>query len=459
MNKERIKSFVLVFLVMMNLFLGIRIFTDKKLWPSGYNFFLSMGDFNLFDNEVSQKTQAWAPQQIIINTGDQTSRISVGSNEEMFIKINEVTKDMLTSAFRAEAKYVSFAPKAQWVSALNRQSVCIRYSVPYDSELLGESFGVPSTALSEFVPTTSLIVISTDSRVYFENYETGEFYRVEISSDSSELGKLINTLKRLNASNTAIINYAVDLKFDEAFGGQKAVLAPAVPVYSTPVTAPVLAAFNPIISGENAINKDVLDKILSVFKINTNAVRRYPEVDGTIVFVENDGILKVSPKGIIKYQSTAANGFELSSGNAYAETVTALAEFTDRVSSIIPGGQDLYLSTPLTSSSDIVNFDYSANGIPVVLDYEGHNHAVTAEIRNGAIYSYTHVIRQYSLGEEEILVPAFIDALDSAILKYSEDMNNIKIQKMQLSYNDDGLNSLYTGEWITEVKSIEIKEE
>ena len=42
MNKERLKSITLVCLIFLNFVLGGLIVTDKKLWPSGYNFFISL---------------------------------------------------------------------------------------------------------------------------------------------------------------------------------------------------------------------------------------------------------------------------------------------------------------------------------------------------------------------------------------------------------------------------------
>jgi len=76
-----------MFLVMMNFVLGAKILTDKKLWPYGYNFFVSLENFKIIeaftgasDKQIT-KTHLTMPEQIIVNTGDQTTRIALNSEE------------------------------------------------------------------------------------------------------------------------------------------------------------------------------------------------------------------------------------------------------------------------------------------------------------------------------------------------------------------------------------------
>ena len=80
MNKERIKSVLLVFFILTDFVLGSKILIDKKLWPNGYNFFSNVGNFysgiiSYFSDNSSERTQIFSPEKILINTGDQTTRI------------------------------------------------------------------------------------------------------------------------------------------------------------------------------------------------------------------------------------------------------------------------------------------------------------------------------------------------------------------------------------------------
>jgi len=463
MSRERIKSFVLVSLVMINFILGAKILTDKKLWPYGYNFFISLENSDILhaltgsQDKKTARANITKPEQIIVNTGDQTSRIAINPDDEIFQDIYTVTGDILSDVLKNETKSISFAPKDEWVSVLNGKSVCLNFAIPYDTVLFGEFFGTDASSLSAFVPSLSKIVIADNALVYFEDYKTGDFYKTESTHSFSKLVSIINKSKNLYQNNNSIINYSVDLKFDEAFGSQKAVLSPTVAVYSTPVKMPILTAVNPLVNKNNGFDKEIIEKILSVFKINSNTVRRYPEADGTMVFVENDGILKISPDGVIRYQSTDSDGFSLNSDNTYIDTLTALADFADRLNNACLTDSDLYISQIPSSQNEKVTFDYRANGVPVKTEFKDYKNAVTAEIKNGAMTSYVHVLRKYISGTELYEIPGYIESLDAAIENYSHSMNNIEIQKMYISYIDDGSFSPKPADWKTQVKSIVIE--
>lgn len=465
MSRERVKSFVLICLVMMNFVLGSRILTDKKLWPNGYNFFSSLENINLLKffsaaSEVKNtKTHLAMPQEIIINTGDQTSRIAVNSSEDLFYDIYNAASSCVAKALSAEARQITLSQKSEWVSVLNGQSVCFNYPVRYDTRLFGEFYNTNSAALSFYVPALSRIVISQDKSVFFEDYASGSFYKVGVESGGREIMSLINKAKSVKSTSGAIINYSVDLKFDEAIGNQKAVLSPTVPVYSTPVKVPVLNSSNPLTDENGGLNKGVTEKILSLFKINPNTVRRYTEVSGTVVFVENNGILKIHPSGLLQYQSTASSGFSLSPGGSYTESISALADFADKLSAACALEQELYISGPVVSPSENVTFDYRSGGIPININIGTGKHAISAEIKNGYMTSYEQYIKNYFQGSETYYAPLYIEALDSAIENYSKDMNNIEIRAMYLVYNDDNTEAQKDAVWKTEVKSIDLSEE
>jgi len=465
MNKEQVKTFSLIILVVINFALGTKILIDKKLWPSGYNFFISLENSELLNvfkrgnDRKLTKTHLTMPQQIIVNTGDQTSRIAVNPNEAIFEDLYNTSNEILPAFLRADSDEIFFAEKNELLSALSRQSLCLNYAVPYETKLFGDFFGLDSSALSEFVKSVSTIIISTDNTVFFEDYDSGHFYKSELKYNSDKLVSVIKKAQSSVVNSSGIINYAADLKFDEAFGLNKAVLSPAVPVYSTTIKKPYLTATNPISSDGIYISREIINEILPIFRINPNTARSYPEVNGTLVFVENNGILKISPDGVLSYQSTDSNGFPLSVGDSYVETLGAVADFTDKVNSSCISSYNLYLSSPLDSNSNTITFDYMSGGIPVNIDIKNFNHAITAEIKNGSLLRYTQVLRSYTPSETLYDAPVYIDALDMAIENYSQSLNRIEIKKMNLIYKDNGLPEPTLPVWHTEAKSIIINKE
>lgn len=460
MNRERVKSFALALLVVMNFVLGGKIFTDEKLWPYGYNFFLSIRNSGILkaitnsnDGRMT-KAHLTMPEQIIVNTGDQTSRIAMKPDDEFFEEINSETTEIIVRALKSKDIY--FSPKNEWVLALGDKSLCLNYAFCYDTAFFGEFFDIEPQDLLTYVEGFSKIIITTGGTVYFEDLKSGNFYRAETYYNTEKLAELINKVKNTYNNNSEIINYATDLKFDEAFGNQKAVLSPAVPVYSNSVELPELVSVNPLKDENGNLNKEIIDAVLSVFKINASNVRRYSEADGTLVFVENNSILKVSPDGMIYYQSTDSQGFYLSSGESYAETVNALADFADKVNNACMEECELYLSE--VSAEKTVCFDYRVGGMPVSINHDECKHAVNAEIKNGALTSYTQLLRNYIPGKEIRETSSYIEALDNVIEDYEDNMNSIEIQKVFLYYNDNGENPI-RADWQAKVKSIVINRE
>lgn len=450
---------------MINFVLGAKILNDKKLWPYGYNFFIPIknsGIFSIFENaseEKNAKNHLTMPGEIIVNTGDQTSRIVLNSADEDFAGICETLSKLIEHSLKVEEDNIYLSSKKDWVSALGGKSVCLNYACAYDTKLFGELHKIYNTPISTYVPSFERIIISADGMTYFEDYSSGNFYSVKAATDFDEISSIISEAKNLNRHNNTIINYAVDLKFDELFENQKAVLSPAVPVYSTTLKKPVLTARNPLIDKDGELKRDVIDDILSVFKLNINTTRQYPEVNGTLVFVENNGILKITPSGIISYQSKNHDGFRLASGESYPETLSALAKFVDKVNNACKTGHDIYLSETTFPEENEVKFDYLSSGIPVEINFNGHKNAVVAEIKDGNMMSYVQFLRDYDLSNDLSDTPLYIESLDKAIERYSLSINNIEIKKMYLSYFDDGTELPKYADWKTAVKSIEISEE
>ena len=126
--KERFRSILLIVLVGLNFVLGGKILSDKKLWPSGYNFFIT-SENKLFQllfpsgGADSTKTHLGAPTEIMVNTGDQTTRFSVNANAEAFDELFREISKILADSFRTEEKNIAKISKEEWNNVLNSKSV------------------------------------------------------------------------------------------------------------------------------------------------------------------------------------------------------------------------------------------------------------------------------------------------------------------------------------------------
>ena len=442
--KERVKSFVLVTLVIFTLVLAERILVDEKLWPTGYNFF-SIGT-NQKKIEVSVSENLTTPERIIVNTGYQSSRFEYLNNSANFKEIHHIAQEILKEAFKKPAKDISSIPAENWYSVLTAKSIYLPYPCAYSAQNFARLLGVSSTSAN--FKNFSDIVISNSGSVYINDIDG--FYKID--TGILDLSEMLEEATNTDIENQSVINYSFDLNFDKAFGSEKTILSPMIPIYSDSVSANVITASNPI-SRNGEPNQKIINAILTAFSVNPNSTWRYTEADGTLVFVENNGVLKITPDGVLTF--TASDNGILLNQNPFAdsfETVTKLASFIDNINSAIDYNIQMSPSSPITIDN-IKNFtfDYNIAGIPV--KYEGRS-AINVTVSSGYITEYSQILRVYNTTGYTGDIPLYIYALDNIIAKYQDSMSQIDITKMFPAYIDDLSLGEKSPDWFIEIDNV-----
>lgn len=444
MMKERLKSFILVILVAFSLVLAEKILVDEKLWPAGYNFFSIRT--NLRKTDRSAADNLTAPERIIVNTGYQSSRFEYLRTSSEFKEIYSVASDILKTAFSKPARDISQVSGDNWYSALTGKSIYLSYPTSYSAKNFSGLMGINRSEAT--FKSFSDIVIEENGNVYIN--DSGTFYRIETSKQ--DISQIIEDTLNSDIENQSVINYSFDLNFDTEFGSQKTILAPMIPIYSDSVSAEVVYSENPVMK-DDEINQRTVNQILSAFSINANSMWRYTEADGTLVFVENTGILKISPNGVLTY-TASDNGIQLSSGSSsdtYANAL-ATAAFIDTVNASINQNAEMSISSPLTEDNTRnFTFDYNVDGIPVKYS---NNNAVKVTVANGYITEYSQILRRYNPQDYMGFSPLYIEALDNIIAKYQSSMNQINIKKMFPAYIDDLNGGEKSPDWYIEIDNV-----
>lgn len=469
MNKERIKNLLLVFLIAMNFILGSRILIDKKLWPSGYNFFSNMGNWeitkiytsikNYFIDETIYKSRFLSPEKIIINTGDQTTRLSLNPADSEFDGILEEAYLVMQKAFSDDTNPIVLVAREDFYSALGSSSIYLEYSAIYTPELFARLIGTTSDIIMDIPNGFSQVVISYSPKtcLYITDSANDLFYKITVNKSSESLVLKLGECLEQRQDNHAVINYSFDLKFDQPFGTQKTTISPFVQIYSTSEEYPVINSKNPILNSDETVNEDIVDAILKVFDINPNTMSRYTEAGGTAVFVENNATLKIDKNGYLEYEATNATlaSTELNDEYSLISTVSSMA---DGVNKAIKNENAMCLSEVYNSFNGIVALDYMAGGLRVKLSSDMLSHGVVAEIKNGQLKSYKQLIRCYEVTGKNSLPMEFFQALDTAILEYSKSMNEINIDKMSIGYIDNTKSGEKNAEWIVNVDNVIVGE-
>ena len=467
MRRERIKTVLLAFLVVMNFVLGSKILIDKKLWSGGYNFFSAMGNLNItklytnivnyFTDSDSYKTTVLSPIRIIINTDDQTTRISLNSADYGYDALLNEANTIIKAAFSAGESDMSQITKKELYSSLTSGSVYLDFSRNVASGLYCGLFGAGDYPILNTVKEFSdvIIVHSPRTLVYFADTDSETFYKINVSKNSDELKSAAEECEKRNGGeNSPIINYSFDLKFDSPFGTQKTTLNPFIQVYSTVDTQPVIYAKNPVSnSSQGFINDELIKEILKTFDINYNAMRRYTETGGTLVFVENNAILKIEKNGFLEY-SAIDGGIELSSAQSDYANLVSIAHMALNINRAVGNDYGVSLVQSAESEKNTFTFDYTVGGLPVIIDGERAKNAVEATVENGRLTSYRQIIRKYGVLNSNSSPREFFTALDNVIADYSEYMNEIYIDKMYIGYTDSLSDGEITADWIVKVDNI-----
>ncbi len=440
MKKESFKSIVLTLLVVTNLVLAERILVNEKLWLSSYNFFVSTR-INKKKNFVSVTKRLALPQNIVVNTGYQSSRFVYRRNSEYFDAINEAATKILKSAFSSAAKDISEVSSDDWYNALTSKSIYLYYPCSYTSDVFSVFLGNSETNLS--FSDFSNILINESGNVFIESSE--KYYK--IMSTSSEIAPIIQKVTEENANEESVLNYSFDLNFDKNFGSQKTTLSPMTLIYSEPISANVIKSINPIENGIEIYDKTIQD-VLDAFSINKNSARRYTEADGTLVYIENNGSLKISPSGILTF-TARENGLNLKG----TSTTSKIATFIDTINSAMNIDSDICMTSLLLGDNkQEFKFDYMKDGYSI--KYKDNTSAISVTVENGYLTSYTQVLRHYIASEETTFSSDYISALDNVISRYTDSMPEIRINKMFPAYIDNFSGNDLNIDWFIDVNNI-----
>lgn len=463
MKKEQIKNIVLALLVVTNLVLGSEILLDKKLWPSGYNFFSSeyFPVMRVFSKKSDKSTLERAehltvPEQMIFNTGDQTTRFSLNSHNSAYKSVLDGCDEILIAAMSCTEERIQEVQEEEWFSALKTKSVYLGYYTEYETELFANFMGLSGTPLSQKVRTFSNVVIglSDNVSVYFEDIAGEKYYRVKTGrrfekfKETAE--KVIEVQTAENITGNAI-NYSFDLNFDKAFGTQKAIIASMVPIYQNERQLSVATAENALFENGKPDN-GAIKKIVHLFGVNSNVARRYTEADGTVVYVENNATLKIYTDGLLEYK--AREGGIALDGSAGGYRISKLNEFVSAVNEEGGASGDIYISSRVYEGAKYITFDYICNGLTVRQKKPGMENAVFCVLTDGYISEYRHFLRKYGETDEYTVMPEYITAVDDTIQEYSAVTGQVTINKLYPAYSDDGGAGTMEAKWQTDVEAV-----
>lgn len=468
--KERIKSFVLILLVLVSIGLTSVTWMDERLWPEGYSLFANVKSWpiirNFFDNYYSEPLENLKKaRKIVIADGNGSSSVFYNSDkafENVYTDIGHLVSGFLDGSI--EITDESQLSKEDLRKMLNEQVMYayVSYPVATTPKLFSRLMGVSdSESLNRIDAVRDFFILPTggDSVEFLAvDYEDKNAVRYELFYKGTQ--DLINSFTNYVAGVDPDHNctLALEMNLDTVNEDEAVKMKTVLDSFLVLDSASTAKNQRQKISGINPLEKssEAADRAIRCFGYNPGSIHRYVDSDGTEIYLENDSMLKIYNNGVIEYEATgSSHGIKISGDGSLYESLNSAVKFAGEVYSEASGA-DFKVNVSgdlLYASSGEMNFsfDYYFSGIPVTTEVEvGGNkldHAIEITVEDGYITKVKMLLREYEETDDYLGTLTIYEAIDKIALLYNEKEEPVRIYDIFLSYGEYGSEGVISPVW------------
>lgn len=480
MKFRRTKSLILTCLIISSIVLSAYVWMSEELWPKGYNFFIGLKNNpsvrRIFYSDVYSipMENLSKPEKIVVTKGEE--RNVYYNSDPSFEGVNKTAIAFLSGVLKDEAlvKNRVIVPIEEWKNVLRNdeildtRSIYVDFSIEYSPSLFAHMIGIKNTWIGKDVSSLKEFIIAPvgedagDVLFYVKGREEDIIYKYLVSyKEKQQISEAISTY---TADTDTTYSYSFELNLDQNSQGigtgvlQKVFIDSMVIMSSNSTTVPV-------IYGENPFEAEIADRgaLLQHFQYAAGAPKHYTDYSGVEYFVENYSHFKLHPNGLIEYVADVdGGGIQLPESPATVyEALNKSIEFSENVWRSVVGDVPfsvLVTSDLLENDEGVYKFtlDYYYEGKLVTTaieggEFEGMNHAVEIEVKNGKIVRYRHFFRRYETATQIVCTPQ-IQALDKIYERFNAQEEEIFINDVYLSYIENGNKSDKAPVWCAEIE-------
>ena len=477
MKKERIKSIVLIALVISSLVLTGQIWFNEKLWPEGYNFFVdikasaSLHLSELFGvepkEEVTVRTSIASPIYLaayMVKDFDHAITVLNTTSDDYGV-INDYVSSVISHAMSRDIKNVIKVSEDDWRKALFTRGFYVDYGVEYKTHTFAQIFGGYTPSFSDTISSLRRFIITADDSlvsdvsVYVADESNNEFYKISTGLDKGEFNTNLSMLAP-DATPKKRFSFFINADVPTGVAGE-AVFAPYLILNEDSTQRKTIFASNPVLDEDGVgLSMYTIERILKAFSINPKTAVKYTDADGSIMFVQSKNTIKISPDGVLSYTTVeGGKGLVLKKGASTHDAALTLSAAVGLVgevySALINNDARLYLNGLEENQNTLkASFGYMYDGVPIVFGgkYSGEN-AVEIECKDGYLKSYRQVIRHYDDSGNMALTEPTYDAKIFDVLSEEEKISGI--EKLFEAYDDDGNDGEKFSSWFVKIKGID----
>lgn len=461
--KEKIKTLILVLLVISSITLASVTWIDGRLWPEGYSLFVNVRNWPLvkffYEEDYSVPLENLGrARKIVIASGSGSSAVYYNT-DKIYESVYDDIRGLIVSFLKGETKVSeSFEITKENVREMLNEQIMyayVNYPVATMPALYTRLMGVAESRALEGVSAVrdffiipagdemvELLVIDNEdeSVICFElTYEKTEAMILAFSDYVSETDPSHNCMLALEMN--------LDKETPDSLVKQT-VLLDSFLVLDSASTANLekkdIIGKNPLDTNK----EEIIEKIVPAFGYNPGTFNRYTDSNGTVIYLGNDSTLKIYKNGIVEYEALSKErGISLGRSASLYESLNGAIRFAGTIfSSAVEDGEfNVNVSGDLLyESSGSINFafDYYCRGTPVVANVREEeismDHGVEITARDGYITSFKMLLREYEETARKRDTLTVYGAIDKIASMYSESEEVFNIDDIFLAYKEDG---------------------
>ena len=464
MKKERIKSFILILLIVNSIQLTAQLWLDSSAvglnWSVSSLFsFWNNGNDDL--NESKMYANATRPRRAIVNGGGAREVYITDSKEyESAMNIAYAVLDSM----RNNTVSIQNISYEQWQNLFKGKSLYLDYGFSVNNDTLNSMYGfdVEQSDFDSFKKASGIIItpdaVTNTCSVAVWDEEDNSVYEYKFSCDAIGVLEFIENCTIGKQQNDT---FAFEINLDTASTtvGEVERKVGLTPLSLLSISAEMLEEKQietKSIFEDGADLEKFAEKALPAFGYNPSRLRKTVQADGTIEFVENNATIKFMADGTVEYNAVSKDrGMKVSDGtpnaNQAVSDVLKVVRQLRQQSGMEQTSMNLHLASELIDNKENdyqVSFDNMYNGI--VVNYpNGYNHGVYARVEDGYITNFViHLVDIEETGETVQTIPV-LSAID--ILYAIHGTDKMIIDDVYKCYDLDGGEDISV-KWAFEVR-------
>ena len=481
MNIGRIKTYVLIALIISSIFLSAYLWGDESLLPGGTTLFAGIKQnpvvkmlFGIEEEYSIPKENLSKPENAVVTNG--TNRYVFYNTDDNFDRIFSDAKGFLADFFSEKSMVLKSetVESSEWYSVLRNdelldsRTVYIDYSLEYSSSLFAQVIGAKNTWLDRGLTVREFIIAPLDEGgtnliFYMRDSRSGAVHKYFVKYDKLDIyGNILKAQSEDASGYLFAFELNLDKSEDDAGVGtgvtQKVFFDPLVLISPYPQENAVIKSINPL------DETDGYDKIVQEFGYKPASLKWHVDSQRTRHYVDNYSTFKIYPGGFLEYTSLdGEHGIRVAgAGASVYEQLNSAIEFAEGVwGKILPGKKlDVLVTSNLLTPSDdglLFTLDYYFEGTPVSVNTQlpfEMKRAIEIKMKDGVITGYRHILRRFEKSGENVSFTSPVEVLDG-IYSMFKDGEEVSITDLYATYKEDGVSDVISPMWCVKLSNRE----